>query len=129
MSQHVIDRAPASEHAHPSNFFYIAIAIALAIITSVEVAVYYVQALRPLLVPILLALSAVKFALVAAFFMHLKFDSKLFAYLFGGGLTLAATVVIAVLLVTHFGHAYVKPAAPQGAAAAESAPPKAEESH
>jgi cytochrome c oxidase subunit 4 len=129
MSQHVIDRAPASEHAHPSNFFYVAIAIVLAIITSVEVAVYYVESLRPLLVPILLILSALKFALVAAFFMHLKFDSKLFAYFFGGGLTLAAAVVISILVLTHFGHVYVRPAAPQQAAPAEGAPAKAEEGH
>jgi cytochrome c oxidase subunit IV len=129
MSQHVIDRAPASEHAHPSNFFYVAIAIVLAIITSIEVAVYYVEALRPLLVPILLILSALKFVLVAAFFMHLKFDSKLFAYFFGGGLSLAAVVVISILVLTHLAHGYVKPAAPQGAEAAESAPATAEEGH
>ena len=129
MSQHVIDRAPSSEHAHPSNFFYIAIAIVLAIITSIEVAVYYVDFLRPLLVPILLILSALKFVMVAAFFMHLKYDSKLFAYFFGGGLTLAAAVVISILVVTHLGHGYVRPAAPQQAEPAEGAAATTEEGH
>ena len=54
----------------------------LTVITAIEVAVFYVPALKPMLVPILLVLSAVKFALVAMFYMHLKFDHKLFSWLF-----------------------------------------------
>ena len=38
------------------------------------------------LVPILLILSATKFALVVLWFMHLRFDNALFSTLFTGGL-------------------------------------------
>jgi cytochrome c oxidase subunit 4 len=38
-----------------------------------------------------------KFALVAAFFMHLKFDSRVFSTFFAGGLVMAVAAFIAVL--------------------------------
>src|SRR5438876_12265241 len=103
------------EGAHPSAFAYVVIAVILAVITSIEVAVYYIHALRPVLAPILLALSAIKFATVAAFYMHLKFDGKLFSYIFGGGLTLAATLVIAITLLLQLNPSYTPPHPPAGA--------------
>ena len=55
----------AAEHdAHPGFRTYINIALILTVITSAEVAVYYVDALRPFLVPVLLGMSVVKFVLV-----------------------------------------------------------------
>ena len=85
------------EHAHPRQGEYIRIAVILAVITAVEVAIYYVEAIRPILVPILLVLSALKFALVVLFFMHLKFDNKLFSYLFTGPLLLMVAVLFSLL--------------------------------
>jgi cytochrome c oxidase subunit IV len=67
----------AEEHAHPGPRKYVMIATILTVITAIEVAVYYVPALEAALVYILLALSALKFALVVSFYMHLKFDNKL----------------------------------------------------
>ena len=49
------------------------------------------------IIPILVILSAGKFALVAMFYMHLKYDAKLFSGFFIGGLILATTVGIALL--------------------------------
>ena len=46
------------EHAHPSAKEYVGIAVVLTVITAIEVAVFYVPALHPFLVPILLSLSA-----------------------------------------------------------------------
>jgi cytochrome c oxidase subunit IV len=86
-------------HVGPGPAEYIQIGIILGAITAVEVAVYYVDALSSALVPILIVLSAAKFALVVLWFMHLRFDNKLFSTLFTGGLFLAFAV-FAVLLVT-----------------------------
>lgn len=93
------------EHAHPGPTTYVAVAAVLAVITLIEVWVYYQEALHGVLVPTLLALSAFKFSMVALFFMHLKFDSRIFSVLFVGGLALAVAVLIA--LVSLFSNFYV----------------------
>lgn len=89
------------EHPHPGPKVYLKVAGVLAVITVIEVVVYYMEALRPMLAPILIALSALKFGIVAAFFMHLRFDSRLFTSFFVGGLLLAGSVILA--LMTMFG--------------------------
>ena len=86
---------------HPGPRQYVGVAVVLAIITAVEVAIYYVPALEDLLVPFLIAFSLVKFLLVAMFFMHLRFDSPIFRRLFVTGIVLAL-VVFAVVLATFF---------------------------
>jgi len=48
-------------------------------------------------VGVLLALSAMKFVLVALWFMHLRFDTRLFSILFGGGLALIVALIMVVL--------------------------------
>jgi cytochrome c oxidase subunit 4 len=87
------------ESAHPTPATYVTIAIILAVITLVEVAVVFVEALGALLIPILLVLSATKFAIVAMYFMHLKFDSKLFSGLFVGGILLTSCILLALLVL------------------------------
>ena len=73
----------------------------LAVVTGIEVAVYYISAVKDALVPILLNLSVVKFSLVVLWFMHLRFDSRIFRRLFVAGLTLAVFVYIVVLTTFH----------------------------
>jgi cytochrome c oxidase subunit 4 len=90
-----------TKHEHPSEWEYIKVALVLAIITLAEVAVYYVESLEGLLVPILIVFSTVKFALVVLWFMHLRFDSRLFRRLFMTGLVLAAFCYLAVLSTFH----------------------------
>jgi cytochrome c oxidase subunit 4 len=90
---------PPAEHAHPGARAYVIIALILAVITAVEVAVYYIPELRPFIVPILVILSAVKFWMVVAFFMHLWFDHVSFSWYFGGGLALALTMATSVVLL------------------------------
>ena len=63
-----------------------------------EVGVYYME-LGSIEVPLLLLLSAAKFALVVMFFMHLKFDSKIFSGVFLTGLFLATFMVTALVLL------------------------------
>lgn len=98
MTEH---RPPSTDahEAHASTGTYLRIAAVLVIITLIEVGVFYVPAFQALLVPILLVLSALKFALVVMFYMHLKFDNRFFTFLFGGPLLLAFAVVIGLLLL------------------------------
>jgi cytochrome c oxidase subunit IV len=95
--QHAAHGAVAMERPHPTPSKYVFIAIVLTAVTIVEVGVYYVDALRSAFLLIFLALSAVKFALVAMFYMHLRFDNRLFSVLFFGGLALAALIAIALM--------------------------------
>lgn len=88
-----------SEQAHATTATYLRIAAILVMITLIEVGVFYVPAFHGVLVPLLLVLSAVKFALVVMFYMHLKFDNRFFAFLFGGPLLLALAVVMSLLLI------------------------------
>jgi cytochrome c oxidase subunit 4 len=94
--------AVAAERPHPSATVYIQIAVVLAAITGAEVAVYYLDTIKSLLVPILLVLSAMKFALVVAFYMHLRFDSKVFRNLFLFGLFVAASIIVALLFINSY---------------------------
>ncbi|MGH9189600.1 MAG: cytochrome C oxidase subunit IV family protein [Acidimicrobiales bacterium] len=95
--------APAHEggHAHPSDLDYVKVAVILALITGAEVAVYYVESLKGLLVPILAVFSTLKFAIVVMWFMHLRFDSRIFRRLFVAGLVLALFVYSIVLATFH----------------------------
>ena len=78
---------------------YLRVAAILVIITLIEVGVFYVPAFQPVLVPVLLVLSAVKFALVVMFYMHLKSDHPFFRFLFSGPLILAVGVMIGLLFL------------------------------
>ena len=82
----------APEHSHPSPAKYVGIAIFLAIVTALEVGLYYISMPEWLVVVLLLVLATMKFAIVAAFFMHLKFDSPMLRRLFVTGLILAGVV-------------------------------------
>jgi cytochrome c oxidase subunit 4 len=96
--------AHATEHAHPTPATYAKIAAILCGITAVEFICFYIQALRPVFVPLLLTLSAIKFSLVAMYYMHLKFDNKVFARLLVGGLALGAAVLLWLFALFTFSH-------------------------
>ena len=83
--------------AHPSNRTYVLIAVVLAVLTAIEVAVFYVEALRQLLVPILMVLMVAKFWLVVGFFMHLKYDTHILRGLFFGPLAIAVAIIVAMM--------------------------------
>ena len=87
----------AAEHAHASVKTYLIVAAVLGVITAVEVMIFYIEALEPIMVPLLLALSAAKFTLVVGFFMHLKYDSRVFRGLFVGPLIVAIAIIVAML--------------------------------
>ncbi|MBM24806.1 MAG: cytochrome C oxidase subunit IV [Chloroflexi bacterium] len=87
--------------AHPSPRKYLMVASALVVLTAIEVGIFYVESLGKGIIPILFILSAFKFALVGMFYMHLRYDSRLFSIFFITGLVLASLVTLA--LMTLFG--------------------------
>lgn len=111
MEAHV---AEAESHSHPSAALYFKIAFVLFVVTALEVATYELShrggtaetIVKPVLIPILLVLSAVKFALVAMFYMHLKQDSKLFTGLFVFPLIIAGVIVISLMLLFSYHLSY-----------------------
>jgi cytochrome c oxidase subunit IV len=93
----------AETHAHgghASTGVYWVIGAILAVLTAMEVGVYYME-LGRIEVPLLLLLSGAKFALVVMFFMHLKSDSKVFSGVFLTGLALAMFMVSALVVLYH----------------------------
>ncbi len=91
-------------HAHGlDDKGYIRIFLFLVVVTGAEVALSYaVKPLGILFVPLLLTLMFIKFFTVASFFMHLRFDSKIFSFAFYAGLLLAFAVYIATLQAFQF---------------------------
>jgi cytochrome c oxidase subunit 4 len=85
------------EEPHASNQTYVRIAIILSIITIVEVVIWYLPSVRGILVPALLILSIAKFVMVVGFFMHLKFDNRLYRFMFAAGLIVTLGVYLALL--------------------------------
>jgi cytochrome c oxidase subunit IV len=85
--------------AHPSPKEYIRIAIVLFVITVMEVSTYYLEPPRSVLIPVLFVFTIVKFALVVLWFMHLKFDSRIYSRFFVMGIAFAVTLYIVTLMM------------------------------
>src|SRR5215472_18596299 len=98
-AEQVVGHAHAAEEHHPQAPTYIVVAIILTILTAFEIGVFYAPFLQAILVPLLIILSILKFILVAAFYMHLHFDSRVFSALFLFPLTLAALIVISLIFL------------------------------
>jgi cytochrome c oxidase subunit 4 len=88
-------------HHHPGWSTYWKVATILTVITAWEVWAYYIPSLvaSRVFVPMLLVLSALKFGIVVAFYMHLKYDHRLFRALFTGPLLIAALTGLALLFL------------------------------
>ncbi len=93
---------------HPSDRSYVMIAIGLAILTAVEVLLFVIEdqiadTLGVGSVKIaLILLMIVKFWIVGAYFMHLKFDNPILTKLFISGLVLAVAVYFIMLSAFEF---------------------------
>ena len=90
------------EHTDPLlDRAYILIAFILLALTLLEVSTYFWD-FGDFAVPMLLFLMVMKFTIVVAYFMHLRFDNRLFTYLFVGGLILAVSVYLVLLTIFRF---------------------------
>jgi cytochrome c oxidase subunit 4 len=93
----------AHQHAHPSDALYIKVAIILAAVTALEVGTYFIEdASTTLLVALLFPMMILKFGVVCAYFMHLKFDNPIFRRVFVFGLVLAVVVYLVALSAMQF---------------------------
>lgn len=123
---------------HPTFKQYVLVATILFVITIFEFLIIVPQGFRGTAVVVapLVILSAIKFSIVVMFYMHLKFDSRLFSWIFVGGLCLGALVLIAMLLLfdnfrpepRDFAEAFAEPFEEHGAEdrAAQGEPPQGE---
>ena len=85
---------------HPSPRKYVWVAAILAVVTAIEVAIYYIPAIadrQGLLIVSLLFFAVIKFVMVGGYFMHLKFDSPVFRRFFVLGI-ITALLVFGVVL-------------------------------
>jgi cytochrome c oxidase subunit 4 len=105
MSEHAVEHVHSAEHNlpaeshHPTAGQYLVIAAILTVLTVLEIGVYYVQALQSILVPLLIVLAFFKFVLVAAYYMHLHFDDRVFAALFIFPLMLAVLILTSLMML------------------------------
>lgn len=89
-----------SSISHPTTRQYVQIAILLAVLTAIEVALFYMDVavdLRGWDGPLLITLSIIKFVVVVGWFMHLRFESGLLARFFSVGFALAMAIYAVVL--------------------------------
>ena len=89
------DDAYTDHHVEPN---YIAVFVALFVFTLIEVGMTYLPIPQIATVIFLIALAIVKAALVALFFMHLKFDSRLLTPIFVVPLSLGTVLIIILML-------------------------------
>ncbi len=90
-------------HHHPSTSDYWQIAAILAVLTAIEIGLYYAgQAglAESVTIPSLIALTILKFVLVLLWFMHLRFDNPVLNRLFIIGLVFAGVLYGVVSLIT-----------------------------
>jgi len=98
---------PGELKKHPTPIQYVSIAVVLVVITAIEIATSYLEGSIPngLITVLLLAMAAVKFFLVAFWFMHLRTDQPIFRRFFIIG-SCAAVVLYCVVLLSL--HAFIK---------------------
>lgn len=77
---------------------YWGIAAFLAVVTAIEIAIPGIEALDPVKVPLLWGLAIVKFGTVVMFFMHLRYEKKLYRTLFLFGVIGVVPLMLVVLL-------------------------------
>ena len=94
---------PGEVSPHPSPFKYVMIAVILVVITAVEIATSYLGGDIPngLITVLLLGMAAVKFFLVASWYMHLRTDQPVFRRFFFIGSVAAIGLYFVVLLTLH----------------------------
>jgi cytochrome c oxidase subunit IV len=106
------------EHTHPRAAVYAKVGLVLFVLTALEVGLYEItygehagpfsSAIQPFFVPMLLLLSAAKFALVAMFYMHLKQDSKLFTGIFVFPLIIATVIIVSLMVLMAYHMAFAR---------------------
>ena len=93
--------------AHPNrDGTYVKVALALAVMTGIETFTYfesvYPKSWERLVMPVLLVVMTIKFYLIAAYFMHLRWDKPILRRAFMTGLGIALVVYVIALTAFKF---------------------------
>ncbi len=75
---------------------YIAIFVALAVLTMIEIGVTFTPLPR---IPVLVPLAILKAALVILFYMHLRFDRRVFTLIFVIGILMGISMLISFIFL------------------------------
>ncbi len=81
------------KHRQPN---YLAIFIALVVLTALEVAVTYLPVPR---IPVLVPLALAKAALVVLFYMHRRFDRIVFGLIFVIGVLMGISLILSMIFL------------------------------
>ena len=92
---------PGELRPHPSPLRYVLIAEVLCVITAAEVSLYYLEGSLSdaVIVPLLLIFAALKFGIVASWYMHLRTDKPIFARFFVLGIV-GAILLFGIVLTS-----------------------------
>ncbi len=109
--EHAEHAEHVAHHGHdehvPQDSYFVRIALILAFVTALETSTYwwgdwFNGNLDRAVVPALLIMMAIKFVMIASIFMHLKFDNRIFSWMFYTGLGLAVFVYVVFLATFQF---------------------------
>ncbi|OGO33284.1 MAG: hypothetical protein A2Z03_08570 [Chloroflexi bacterium RBG_16_56_8] len=78
-------------HRQPN---YVGVFVALTVLTAIEVGVTYIPVPR---IPVLVPLAIAKAALVVLFYMHLKFDRRVFTLIFLIGVLMGFSLIVSLI--------------------------------
>lgn len=95
-----------AEHVHHEVHdhvpVYVKLAIFLSVVTAAEVGILYVALPAAMLLLGLYGLATLKFILVVAIFMHLKYDNKILTGIFFSGFTIALATMVAMVALINY---------------------------
>jgi cytochrome c oxidase subunit IV len=80
-----------AQHRQPN---YLGIFVSLVVLTAIEIGVTYTPLPR---IPVLVPLAIAKAALVVLFYMHLRFDRRVFGVIFLIGVLMGISLILAML--------------------------------
>lgn len=76
---------------------YLGVFLILVLLTAIEVGVTYLPIPR---IPVLIPLAIAKASLVAMYFMHLKFDLRIFRFVFVAGVLMGIGLIITLTILS-----------------------------
>ena len=92
-----VTAAPATAAPHP-NYLYVY--LSLVVLTAMELAVIFMPIGRAGIILILTTFALAKLAIVVMYYMHLKFEPRLYTWVFLAPLPFVAMVATGVLLLS-----------------------------
>lgn len=89
-----METSSVDQHKNPN---YVAVFVALVVLTAIEVGITYIASIPRVVVLVPLAIA--KATLVVLFYMHLRFDSRVFTVIFLIGVVMGFSLIISLLLL------------------------------